>query len=297
MRSVCGRRFRLPKIALQIRRTHEHVEALADDASNQFDVISGTRVVTEIAPGPPRLLRLAAHPLRWRLMTELARSDRRVGELCELAGRRQSLVSYHLRQLRESGVVSARRSAADGRDSYYALDLARCGELLASAGGALHPGLAPPVRRSARARVLFLCTGNSARSQMAEALCEAASGGAVRAASAGSHPKPLHPNAVRVMRDRGLDIAGRRSKHLDELVDRRFDYVVSLCDRVREVCPEFPSAPRLVHWSIADPGREPGSDAETLPAFERTAAELERRIDFLIHAINATEQEVTTRAR
>jgi ArsR family transcriptional regulator, arsenate/arsenite/antimonite-responsive transcriptional repressor / arsenate reductase (thioredoxin) len=239
---------------------------------------------------PPRFLRLAGHPLRWRLLSELARSDRRVGELCELAHRRQSLVSYHLRQLRDGGLVSKRRSAADGRDTYYVLDLARCGELLSSAGVSLHPGLAPTPRarregRSTVARVLFLCTGNSARSQIAEVLCERLSGGAVSAASAGSHPKSLHPNAVRVMRKRGIDLAGRRSKHLTEFSDRRFDYVISLCDRVREVCPEFPGGPELIHWSIPDPAREPGRDEETLPAFERTAAELWTRIDFLIEAI------------
>src|SRR3954467_205789 len=117
---------------------------------------------------PPRFLRLAGHPVRWRLLSELGRSDRRVGELCELAGRRQSLVSYHLRQLREGGLVSARRSLADGRDTYYVLELARCGELLVNAGAALHPGVAQavgsaraPSRAPASARVLFLCTGNS----------------------------------------------------------------------------------------------------------------------------------------
>jgi ArsR family transcriptional regulator, arsenate/arsenite/antimonite-responsive transcriptional repressor / arsenate reductase (thioredoxin) len=253
------------------------------------------------ASSPPRFLSLAGHPLRWRLLTELAHSDRRVGELCELAGRPQSLVSYHLRQLRESGLVTARRSAADGRDSYYVLDLARCGELVASAGVALHPGLAASApaaakRATATAHVLFLCTGNSARSQMAEALCERLSGGAVRAASAGSRPKPLHANAVRAMRERGMDIAGKRSKHLDELADRRFDYVITLCDRVREVCPEFPAGPQRIHWSIPDPAREPGTDAETLPAFERIAAELASRIGFLIDAINATRQEATAHA-
>jgi protein-tyrosine-phosphatase/DNA-binding transcriptional ArsR family regulator len=244
-------------------------------------------------PSPPRFLRLAGHPLRWRLLSELARSDRRVGELCALAGQRQSLVSYHLRQLRDGGVVSARRSLADGRDTYYVLELARCGELLVSAGALLHPGLASavgshPGRGLARARVLFLCTGNSARSQIAEALAEQRSGGGVRAASAGSHPKPLHPNAVRVMRERGIDLAGRRSKHLSEFTGRRFDYVISLCDRVREICPEFPGTPQAIHWSVRDPAREPGTDDETLPAFERTAAELETRIGFLLEAIKHT---------
>src|SRR3954463_9648824 len=92
---------------------------------------------------PPRFLRLAGRPVRWRLLSELARSDRRVGELCELAGQRQSLVSYHLRQLRGGGLVAARRSPARGRHTDYVLDLARCGEQLACAGASLHPGLAP----------------------------------------------------------------------------------------------------------------------------------------------------------
>jgi protein-tyrosine-phosphatase/DNA-binding transcriptional ArsR family regulator len=239
-------------------------------------------------PAPPPFLRLAGHPLRWRLLSELARSDRRVGELCELADRRQSLVSYHLRRLRDGGLVSARRSLADGRDTYYVLELARCGQLLAGAGAALHPGLGSAVDLRpgpARARVLFLCTGNSARSQMAEALAERA----VRAASAGSHPKPLHANAVRVMRERGIDLAGRRSKHLGEFTGRRFDYVITLCDRVREVCPEFPGTPEAIHWSVRDPAGEPGTDDETLPAFERTATELEMRIGFLLEVIKRKE--------
>jgi protein-tyrosine-phosphatase len=189
--------------------------------------------------------------------------------------------------------VSLRRSTADGRDTYYVLDLARCRELLLSAGVSLHPGLVSTPRtrrerRPAHASVLFLCTGNSARSQIAEALCEQLSRGAVSAASAGSHPKPLHPDAVWVMRERGIDLAGRRSKHLSEFSGQRFDYVISLCDRVREICPEFPGGPELIHWSIPDPARESGSDEETLRAFERCAAELSARIDFLIEAIEPT---------
>jgi protein-tyrosine-phosphatase len=209
-----------------------------------------------------------------------------------------------LRELRNAGLVSARRSSADGRDSYYRVDLVRCGRLLCATGTALQPGLrlgfvpldSQPVATGRAPRVLFLCTGNSARSQMAEALCGQLSDGAVSAVSAGSHPKPLHPNAMRVMRDRGIDISGQRSKHLSEFAGRRFDHVISLCDRVREVCPDFPGAPELIHWSIPDPASEPGRDEETRPAFERTAAELETRIGFLIGAIKATKQEVTERA-
>jgi len=234
---------------------------------------------------PPGFLRLAGHPLRWRLLTELARSDRQVRELTGLLEQPQSLVSYHLGQLRAGGLVSARRSSADRRDAYYRIDLARCGELLTEAGQALHPGLAlipaPAARVRARTRVLFLCTGNSARSQMAEALLRQLAGDAIEAASAGSHPKPLHPDAVRVMREHGIDISGQRPKHLDTLAGQRFGYVISLCDRVREVCPEFPGHPQAIHWSIADPSGEP----DGYPAFGRVAAELRARVGFLLARI------------
>lgn len=250
---------------------------------------------------PPTFLRLAAHPLRWRLLGELACSDRRVTELCELVAQPHNLVSYHLAQLRAGGLVSSRRSQADGRDAYYVLDLPRCRELLAQSGDELHPGLrgsAPPgagrgrAGRRRRARVLFLCTGNSARSQIAAALSEQLANGSVQAFSAGSDPKPLHPNTVRVVREHGIDASGWRSKPMSRFADRRFDYVVSLCDRVREVCPEFPDDPRLIHWSIPDPAREGNSDAESYPAFERTAAELEQRVPFLLELI---EHDLTLR--
>jgi ArsR family transcriptional regulator, arsenate/arsenite/antimonite-responsive transcriptional repressor / arsenate reductase (thioredoxin) len=248
------------------------------------------------AASPPGFLRIAGHPLRWRLLGELARSDRHVGELIGLTGRPQSLVSYHLARLRADGLVSTRRSSADGRAAYYSLDLSRCGALLAATGEALHPGLRLEPQQASRAsarrrtRVLFMCTGNSARSQMAEALCDRLGGGAVEALSAGSRPKPLHPNAVRVMRERGIDLRGRRSKHVGELAGRRFGYVVTLCDRVREVCPEFRGAPSLIHWSIADPASEGGDDEATYPAFERTASELEARIPYLLDLIEHEER-------
>ncbi len=242
-----------------------------------------------------------ADPQRWRLLSELAGSDRRVGELVDLLEKPQNLVSYHLAELRRAGLVTARRSSADGRDTYYRVDLLRCGELLAATAAALHPGLRlrldtvpPPSGASAAGRaprVLFLCTGNSARSQMAEALLEQRAGGTIIARSAGSHPKSLHPNAVRVMAEQGIDIAGRRSKHLSRFVRSRFDRVVTLCDKVREICPEFPAPAVTSHWSMADPAAEGATPEESYPAFVRTGHELETRISLLIAQINTERRE------
>jgi ArsR family transcriptional regulator, arsenate/arsenite/antimonite-responsive transcriptional repressor / arsenate reductase (thioredoxin) len=238
----------------------------------------------------PEFLRAAGHPLRWRLIGELAASDRQVHELTALLGQPQNLVSYHLGQLRKAQLVTGRRSSADGRDIYYRLDLGRCAAMLAAAGAAVHPALrlAPPPAPTPSTittptRVLFLCTGNSSRSQMAEALLRDCSVGAVEAYSAGSDPKPVHPYAVAVMAEYGVDLTGARSKHLNSLIGHEFDHVITLCDRVREVCPEFPGRPRTMHWSISDPAREP----DGYPAFHRAAAELSERIAYLLHTLTA----------
>lgn len=235
-------------------------------------------------------LQLVADPLRWRLLDELGRSDRRVGELCELVGKPQSLVSYHLRELRNGGLVSARQSAADGRDTYYQGNVRRFGDLLSAAGADLHPAVRlerievdpPSAGRGRKPRVLFLCTGNSARSQMAEALLLRGMNGAVVARSAGSRPKPLHPNAVQVMAERGIDISNNRSKHLDRFTRERFDRVITLCDKVREVCPEFPGQPITAHWSMVDPAAESFDADSSYPAFIRTADEIDARVESLI---------------
>ena len=236
---------------------------------------------------PPAFLQLAGHPLRWRLLGELARSDRSVHELTGLVGEPQNLVSYHLGKLRSANLVLARDSSADRRDTYYIPNLALIGRLLSTVGGALHPGLrlSPPAPDSTPiipARVLFLCTGNSARSQMAESLCRVLSGGAIEAYSAGSFPKPLQANAIRVMWEtHGLDLKGQESKHLQVFAGQTFDWVISLCDRVREVCPVFSGQPEVIHWSIPNPATtEP--DAVTYPQFQQTAAELSTRITFLL---------------
>src|SRR5579871_2564325 len=237
--------------------------------------------------GPPAFLQLVGHPLRWRLLRELAHSDRVVHELTELVGEPQNLVSYHLGKLRDGRLVAARRSSADRRDAYYGLDLASVGSRLSEAGGALHPGLrlvAPTRDRvsMAPARVLFLCTGNSARSPMAEALARAKSGGVIEVVSAGSHPRPIHPNAVRVMqREYGIDLADHAARALDQFAEQRFDWVVSLCDRVREVCPEFPEHPQTIHWSIANPATGEPDDV-TYPLYQQAAAEIATRVDFLL---------------
>jgi protein-tyrosine-phosphatase len=246
---------------------------------------------------PPTILGLLGDPLRWQLVDELGRSDRRVGELVALVGKPQNLVSYHLKELRQAGVVTARRSSADGRDVYYRADLLRCRDLLGDAGRTLHPGLAlapappegaPP--RGPRPRLLFLCTGNSARSQIAEALVEHRSGGTVDARSAGSHPKPLHPNAVRVMAERGIDIAGRPTKSLDRFTRQRFDRVITLCDKVREICPEFPGGPTAAHWSIADPAAAGPTDEASYPAFRQVADEIDDRLTLLLADLRTTNE-------
>ncbi|WP_410657964.1 ArsR family transcriptional regulator [Amycolatopsis sp. lyj-112] len=242
-----------------------------------------------LAPGAPQFLRLAGEQLRWDLLRALARSDQRVGDLITAVDRPQNLVSYHLRMLRSGGLVSGRRSSADGRDTYYRLDLDRCAELLADTGHGLHPALGlvppePPDPESARGRVLFLCTGNSSRSQIAEALLRRRAP-RVEVASAGSHPKPLHPHAIAVMREQGIDLSGHRGKHLDEFAGQRFDHVISLCDKVREVCPEFPGHPGLVHWSMPDPSAAGDTPEAGYPAFVRTAGELSTRIGFLLRQL------------
>lgn len=249
------------------------------------------------------VLAALSDPVRWQLIGELGRSDRRVGELVESVGKPQNVVSYHLKELRTAGLVVARRSSADGRDIYYRADLHRCRALLGDAGLALHPGLGltPTRARVAsqsgkRRKLLFLCTGNSARSQIAEALAVHCSGGHVDAFSAGSHPKDLHPNALRVMAERGLETTGRYSKSLDMFATASFDRVITLCDKVREVCPQFNGAPVSVHWSIPDPAAGGGNDTATYPAFVDLANDLAERMSLLLVDLGILEAERSSHA-
>lgn len=250
------------------------------------------RVVSVSAPA---VMRMLADPLRWRLMRELARGDQRVRELVAAAGQPQNLVSYHLRQLRAEGLVTARRSSFDGRDTYYSLDLAGCARALASAAAALHPGLAPLVAGipeqelapSTPRRVLFVCTGNSGRSPMAEGLLRHRAGASIRVGSAGIRPKSLHPDAVAVMRDLyRIDISDHQPTYVEAVAGERFDYVISLCDKAREACPDFRGKPGRIHWSLPDPAAGEGG-LTGYQAFEHTAVELDTRIRYLLPALTA----------
>jgi protein-tyrosine-phosphatase/DNA-binding transcriptional ArsR family regulator len=250
---------------------------------------------------PPAFLQLAAHPLRWRLLAALAEGDHRVRELVERVGQPQNLISYHLRLLRDSGLVRATRSSFDGRDTYYHLDLDRCADALADTGSALHPVLHPALHRfvdqhgappapAQPVAVLFVCTGNASRSPMAEALLRHRAVGTVTVASAGTRPRTaLHSNTVRALRESfGIDAEGLRPRHLDALAGQRFDHVITLCDRAREACPELPDKPRRTHWSIPDPATADGPDDTTYPAFQRTAADVDRRVRHLLPVLTAT---------
>jgi ArsR family transcriptional regulator, arsenate/arsenite/antimonite-responsive transcriptional repressor / arsenate reductase (thioredoxin) len=255
-------------------------------------------MVDRAASDVPPFLRLASHPLRWRLLLELGASDQRVRELVECVDEPQSLVSYHLRLLRDGGLVTVRRSSHDGRDTYYHLDLDRCAEGLASAGAALHPGLriaAPPPDQPTAASpgVLFVCTGNSARSPIAEALLRHHTGGRIAVASAGTAPKShIHPHAVRVLRERfDLDIHAQAPRAIDDVAGpgsaATFHRVVTLCDKAREHLPGGEGW-RRTHWSVPDPADVPGR--ARYATFVSTATDIDARVRHLIPALDNWRQ-------
>lgn len=241
----------------------------------------------------PEFLKLLAHDVRWQLLQALAHGDLRVLELAAVVTRPINHVSYHLKLLRDRELVHERRSSADGRDVYYTLDLARLGDLYRRNGIELHPGLLAGQGPQGQAiahqplRVLFVCTHNRARSQMAEGILRYASHGQMDVHSAGIRPGEIHPLAVQVLRDAGIDISTQQSKHLDEVCAYSFDRVITVCDQAREQCPSFPGNPPSVHWSIADPiaAAERMADEETRRKFfAQTAQELATRIHFFLLA-------------
>ena len=130
-----------------------------------------------------------------------------------------------------------------------------------------------------RKKVLFVCTGNSARSQMAEAILRARAGGDFEVFSAGVDPRGINPLTIRVLGDAGISTEGLRSKSVNEMLDRQFDYVITVCDRARESCPVFPGSHESFHWGLDDPAEATGSEAERLAVFRRVMGEIVTRID------------------
>lgn len=133
-----------------------------------------------------------------------------------------------------------------------------------------------------RHRVLFLCTHNSARSQMAEGLLRARGGDAYQAFSAGTEATAVRPEAILVMAELGIDITAQQSKTMDRYLGDPFDWVVTVCDRARESCPVFPGAKHSLHWDFDDPAAATGSDEERMAAFRRVRDEMAVRIDELL---------------
>lgn len=133
-------------------------------------------------------------------------------------------------------------------------------------------------------RVLFVCTGNSARSQIAEGLLRHISKGEVEAYSAGTQPQPVNPLAVRVMSEAGVDISAHRSKSVATFAGKSFDFVITVCDRAKEKCPRWPGQVDYIHWSIDDPAPVEGPEDVRVKAFRKAREELRQRITLFLLA-------------
>ncbi len=245
---------------------------------------AGSASLTDITT----FLKVLADETRLAILDLLALSDLRVGEMVERLQLPQNAVSYHLKQLRSVGLLRDRRSSADARDVYYSVDLERLRTLYLAAGDALHTRVTEASdegcameERDRPLRILFLCTHNSARSQLAEAIARRLGGDNVAVFSAGSQPSQLHPLTIELLEELGVDPSQHRSKSIDEFAGQTFDYIITVCDRVRDHCPTFPGNPKQIHWSFPDPTaiEDP---FEQRRSFQRVRRELETRVRYLL---------------
>lgn len=254
-------------------------------------MVSQAALVDLVAP-PPAVLqffRALADDKRLAIVRLLALTDLRAGEIGAALSLASNAVSYHLKQLSALGVLADHRSSSDARDVYYRVDLEHLDRLYTQAGDSLHPGLVPSQQYSADAmatatiplRVLFLCTHNSARSQMAEAILRHMGGEQVEVFSAGSMPTEVHPDTLLVLRELGIDTGNLYAKSLDQFTQESFDYIITVCDRVRDTCPVFRGDPYQIHWSFPDPVVIEDPELR-LAAFRRLAVELQTRIRYLL---------------
>jgi arsenate reductase len=173
----------------------------------------------------------------------------------------------------QRATIDRRRNELDRLEA----ELVDLGDTIAAAGRARTARKDRSVTDSP-VRVLFVCTGNSARSQIAQALLERFGGADFVVESAGTAPKRVNPFAIRVLAEIGIDWSAARSKSVDEFVDQPFDYVITVCDRARQSCPVFPGRYNALHWGLEDPAEVEGTDEEKLAAFRQTRLELTERL-------------------
>lgn len=240
----------------------------------------------------PELLKLLAHDLRWHILCMLTEGDYRVNEIVARVGEPPNIISYHLKQLRDAKIVTKRRSDADGRDIYYHLNLSNLQTQFQHVGGILHPALGnmtvvePMLELDGDpVRVLILCTHNSARSQMAEGFMRYLGGDSVAVYSAGSHPTAINSDAIATMDDFGIDIRQQQSSHINEYLQEEFDYVITVCDYAREVCPSFNDGSKQRHWGYPDPSTVRDEVARER-AFKEVALGLKSRVTHFLQGLH-----------
>ncbi len=253
-------------------------------------------VTDQIVAEAPAIFKALADPNRLRILDILMQGESCNCELTEWLGMTPSLLSHHLRTLREANLVTSRRDLLDGRWVYYAanpetvtywrqwfdkmFDSARIQPRLTGCGP--EGQLSAPVPAQAQQRVLFLCTANSARSQMAEAIVNRRLAGRWQALSAGTQPAAqIHPTAVATLAELGIDWRDHQTTHADKLQGESFDLVVTLCNNARREVPEWVES--SVHLGFPDPAQARGSDAEILQVFRNVCHDIATKIpDFLM---------------
>lgn len=230
-------------------------------------------------PELPTFIDLLAHPIRWVMIRALIHGDLRVQELVKLVGEPMNLVSYHLKKLRDGGLVRSQRSQADGRDIYYSLDFPFMQRSASDVMRALSlEGYSSEDFGQLRGRVLFICTNNNARSPLAEAILRSVAPN-LEVMSAGVQPTALHPDAVRAANMVNADLHSVQTRALDEVLNQPFDYIITVCDQAREMAG-IKASGTVLHWSIPDPSRITSSAARTT-AFTQTAYILQERVNRL----------------
>ncbi len=138
-------------------------------------------------------------------------------------------------------------------------------------------------------KILFLCTGNSCRSQMAESWTRKLKGETFESYSAGTNPGTVDPRAIKVMKEEGVDLSGQKSKSIEDLPEKEFDYVVTVCDNARENCPYFPAKVKLIHFGFEDPphlAKSAGSEEEALEIYRKVRDQIKNFVTNLNHILN-----------